>query len=138
MGAGCPVLSTPTLTACLEKGSCWAKSKSVSLWVSPRATAAGLLGGQSLHWKNHPYWKGFYGWILGKRDKMGLPAPRMATPHHPPCPRQAGQQGILTSRMVHRSDWHSTSSQGWNMPRVTQFRRMTSMLTCSNQVRGGR
>lgn len=50
----------------------------------------------------------------------------------------AGVRAQLTSRMVQRSDWHSTSSQGWNMPRVTQFRRMTSMLTCSNQVRGGR
>lgn len=53
-----------------------------SLWVSPRAMAAGLLGGQTLHWKKHPYGKGSHGWILRKRDKMGVPAPRMATPPH--------------------------------------------------------
>lgn len=56
-----------------------------------------------------------------------------------PSPRGGhGQQAAHpgpTSRMLQRSDWHSTSSQGRNMPRVTQLSMMTSMLTCSNHVR---
>lgn len=42
----------------------------------------------------------------------------------------------LTCRILQRSDRHSMSSHGWYMPRVTQFSRMTSMLTHSNQVHG--
>lgn len=40
----------------------------------------------------------------------------------------------LTCRILQRSDKHSMSSHGWYMPRVTQFSRMTSMLTHSNHV----
>lgn len=41
----------------------------------------------------------------------------------------------LTCKMRHHSDWQVTSSQGWNIPRVTQLSRITSMDTCSNHVR---
>lgn len=42
----------------------------------------------------------------------------------------------LTCRILQRSDRHSMSSHGWYMPRVTQFSRITSMLTHSNHVYG--
>jgi hypothetical protein len=48
------------------------------------------------------------------------------------------QPASPTSRMLHRSERHSTSSQGWNMPRVTQLSMMTSMLACSNHVQAVR
>lgn len=41
---------------------------------------------------------------------------------------------LLTCRMRHHSDWQLTSSQGWNIPRVTQLSRITSMDMCSNHV----
>lgn len=41
---------------------------------------------------------------------------------------------ILTCRIRHHSDWQVTSSHGWNIPRVTQLSRITSMDTCSNHV----
>lgn len=40
----------------------------------------------------------------------------------------------LTCRMRHQSEWQSTSSQGWNIPRVTQLSRITNMDMCSNHV----
>ena len=39
-----------------------------------------------------------------------------------------------TSRILHRSDSQSWSSQGWNIPRVTQFNKITSMEARSNHV----
>lgn len=42
----------------------------------------------------------------------------------------------LTCKMLQRSESHLLSSQGWNIPRVTQFSRITSMLARSNHVRG--
>lgn len=42
-----------------------------------------------------------------------------------------------TFKMLQRSERHSTSSQGRNMPRVTQLSMMTNMLTCSNHVGTG-
>lgn len=47
-----------------------------------------------------------------------------------------GKTERLTCRILQRSDRHSMSSHGWYMPRVTQFSRMTSMLTHSNHVCG--
>lgn len=49
---------------------------------------------------------------------------------------EAGQAGLggLTCRILQRSDRQSMSSQGWYMPSVTQFNRITSMLTHSNHV----
>lgn len=43
-------------------------------------------------------------------------------------------KGSLTSRILHRSVSQLLSSQGWNMPSVTQFRRITSMDARSNHV----
>lgn len=45
-----------------------------------------------------------------------------------------GRAGRLTCRILQRSDRQSMSSQGWYMPSVTQFSRITSMLTHSNHV----
>lgn len=45
-----------------------------------------------------------------------------------------GGAGGLTCRILQRSDRQSMSSHGWYMPSVTQFSRMTSMLTHSNHV----
>lgn len=45
-----------------------------------------------------------------------------------------GRVGRLTCRILQRSDRQSMSSQGWYMPSVTQFSRITSMLTHSNHV----
>lgn len=42
--------------------------------------------------------------------------------------------GRLTCRMRHQSDRQLMSSQGWNIPRVTQLSRITSMDMCSNHV----
>lgn len=50
--------------------------------------------------------------------------------------REEGTAERLTCRILQRSDRHSMSSHGWYMPRVTQFRRMTSILTHSNHVLG--
>ena len=47
----------------------------------------------------------------------------------------AGRAAGLTCRILQRSDRQSMSSQGWYMPRVTQFSRITSMLIHSNHVR---
>lgn len=52
--------------------------------------------------------------------------------------RSSSQFSTLTSKMLQRSERHSTSSQGRNMPSVTQFSMMTSMLTCSNHLRAVR
>lgn len=49
--------------------------------------------------------------------------------------RVKGQvRGPLTCRMRHQSDRQLMSSQGWNIPRVTQLIRITSMDMCSNHV----
>lgn len=50
----------------------------------------------------------------------------------------SSQFSTPTSKMLQRSERHSTSSQGRNMPSVTQFSMMTSMLTCSNHLRAVR
>lgn len=45
------------------------------------------------------------------------------------------QEGILlTCKILHLSERQSISSQGWYIPRVTQFNKITIMLTHSNQV----
>lgn len=44
--------------------------------------------------------------------------------------------GRLTCRMRHQSDRQLMSSQGWNIPKVTQLSRITSMDMCSNHVQG--
>lgn len=44
------------------------------------------------------------------------------------------QMRPLTCRMRHQSDRQLMSSQGWNIPRVTQLSRITSMDMCSNHV----
>lgn len=41
---------------------------------------------------------------------------------------------VSTCSIWHRSEEQSMFSQGWYIPRVTQFNRMTMMLTRSNQV----
>lgn len=45
------------------------------------------------------------------------------------------QEGsLLTCKILHLSDRQSISSHGWYIPRVTQFSKITIMLTHSNQV----
>lgn len=46
------------------------------------------------------------------------------------------QQGgnLLTCKILHLSERQSISSHGWYIPRVTQFSKITIMLTHSNQV----
>lgn len=46
----------------------------------------------------------------------------------------AGRAAGLTCRILQRSDRQSMSSHGWYIPSVTQFSRITSMLTHSNHV----
>lgn len=41
-----------------------------------------------------------------------------------------------TCRILHRSESQLMSSQGWNMPSVTQFSRITNMDARSNHVEG--
>ena len=45
------------------------------------------------------------------------------------------QEGsLLTCKILHLSERQSISSHGWYIPRVTQFNKITIMLTHSNQV----
>lgn len=45
------------------------------------------------------------------------------------------QEGnLLTCKILHLSERQSISSHGWYIPRVTQFSKITIMLTHSNQV----
>lgn len=100
-GAGCPVLSPPTLIKCVEKGSCWGKSKSVSLWISPRAMAAGLLGGQALRaevWligKTIPMGRTFMAGSWGNGARWGSQLPGWPPPCTPHIPGKRGSMGSL-------------------------------------------
>lgn len=48
--------------------------------------------------------------------------------------RNSQRGKVHTWRILQRGEPQAVSSQGWNMPSVTQFRRITSMLSLSNQV----